>query len=72
MAIALLDKFVNKFSVLYTAVNALITISNSNDPANLSTATKSSLVDAINEVNSKKLPFYVKDSSTKTYINLEV
>lgn len=70
--INLLDKAVDTFSVLYSTINTIIGLMNDNDVSNLQTVNKTSLVAAINEVNSKSIPFYEKDNLTKTHINLEV
>lgn len=72
MIIPLLDVAVTKFGVMYNHINTMIGLWNQNDTTNLQTISKVSLLSAINEVNSKKVPFYLKDSSTKTNITLEV
>jgi len=64
MTIAALNKLVDTWGTLYARVNTLITFANSNDPANLTTTDKTSLVAGINEVNSKKIPFVKKDGTT--------
>lgn len=72
MAISLINTATDKFLALFSAVNAMITLWNSNDVTGLETITQVSLRSAINEVNSKTVPFYPKDSATKTNIELEV
>lgn len=71
MAISLLDKVVNDFGDMMDTINLLIGFVNDNDPANLTTTDKSSLVAGINEVNAKKLRFFKKDGS-QANISLEV
>lgn len=62
----------NNFGNLYSVVNTMISLWNANDVDDLTTVDKTSLKDAINEVNGKTIPFYLKDSSTKSNIELEV
>lgn len=71
MSITPINPTTDNFGILYNVLNSIISLWNNNDASNLNTASKTSLVSAINEVNSKKLPFYLKDSNLKINISLE-